>query len=140
MTMGIKKAYHFFFYKLYKFYESAPSKWLSDWKALFSLLVIEIWIFIAAMTYYKVFTKRDLIYEDNLETASITIVIALALINYFVFGHQDRWKTYVKEFDSWSKKKSRIGTVVAWLVVFFILANMIFAFYLMSQINWKQYK
>lgn len=138
--MGIKKAYHFFFYKLYKFYEAAPSKWLSDWKALFSLLVIEIWMLIAAMTYYKVFTKKELIYKGSLEMVSITILIALSLINYIVFAHQERWKTYVKEFDSWPKKKNRTGTMIAWVIVFFILGNLVFAFYLMSQINWEHYK
>ncbi len=42
--MSFKKTYHYLFYKFYRFYERGPSIWLSDWKAAFSLMVLEIWL------------------------------------------------------------------------------------------------
>jgi uncharacterized membrane protein YwzB len=138
--MTIKKVYYYFFHKFYKFSEAAPSRWLSDWKAMFSLLVLEIWILLSVMVYYKVFTKKDLIPDNRLTMVSITVVIALSLIKYFAFEHRDRWKEYVEEFSKWPTKKNKTGTLVVWLIVLLIIANLIFSFYLMSQINWKQYR
>jgi hypothetical protein len=138
--MTIKKAYYYLFYKLYRFSESAPSRWLSDWKATFSLLVLEIWILVSFMVYYKVFTKKDLIPDNRLTMMGITVVVVLSLIKYFVFEYQDRWKEYVVEFNKWPAKKNKTGTLVVWFIVLLIIANLTFSFYLMSQINWKQYR
>lgn len=137
--MTIKKAYCYLFYKLYRFYESAPSKWMSDWKAVFSLLVLEIWILVAGFTYYKVFTKKDLISADSLTVVAVFIVIFLVLIKFFVFEFQDRWKEYVKEFDGWPRNKNKIGTIITWLIVLCIITNLVYAFYLLSRIDWKEY-
>jgi hypothetical protein len=138
--MTLRKAYYYLFYKLYKFSEAAPSRWWSEWKASLSLMVLEIWILISVMVYYKVFTKKDLIADSSLTAVGITVVISLVIIKYFAFDHHDRWKDYVKEFDKWSIRKNRIGTLVVWMIILFTLGNLIFSFYLMSQIDWKQYR
>lgn len=143
--MTLKKAYQYLFYKLYKFYDTDSSMWWSsnwwtDWKASFSLLVLEVWLLISFVVYYEVITKRELLPENILDKVAIAVVIILAIVKYFAFEHRDRWKDYVTEFNQWSKKKNRIGTLVVWLIVLFILGNLIFAFYLMSQIDWQQYK
>ena len=143
--MTFKKAYQYLFYKLYKFYDTDSSlwwssKWWTDWKASFSLLVLEVWLLISFVVYFEVITKKELLPENVLDKVGITVVIILAIAKYFAFEHRDRWKDYVAEFNQWPEKKNRIGTLVVWLIVVFILGNLIFAFYLMSKINWQQYK
>lgn len=138
--MTIKKAYYYLFYKLYKFSEAAPSRWLSDWKATFALLVLEIWVLLSFMVYYKVFTKRDLIPDNRLTIVGLTVVVILSLIKYFVFEHRDRWKECIGEFSRWPAKKNKTGTLIVWFIVLLIIANLIFSFYLMSQVNWKLYR
>jgi hypothetical protein len=69
----------------------------------------------------------------------IPLVLVL-LINYVAFIHTDVWKDYVIEFDKMPKKKNRIGSWIVFGIVLFIISNLIFSFYLMSRIDWSQYR
>lgn len=141
--MHFKKFYHYTFYKLFNFYEKTPfwgAKWLSDWKALFSMMVLEIWLLLSSLIYYKVYTKRDFIAENLMVPVLIIAAIIFSLVKYFVFEYQNKWKDYIREFNKYSKKKNRIGGIIVWAIILLIIANLIFAFYLMSQIDWKQYR
>ena len=57
--MTIKKTYTYLFYKLYQFYEKGVSVWMSDWKATLSLLILEIWLLLSVLVYYKVYFKEE---------------------------------------------------------------------------------
>ena len=65
--------------------------------------------------------------------------LLVILINYIAFVRTDVWKDYVKEFDQLSKRKNRIGSWIVLGGVLFVIANLVVAFYLMSQIDWSQY-
>lgn len=135
----IKKAYHYLFYKFYKWYEDAPFVWWSEWKASLSIDLVLYFIIISIFLYYKIFFNRFIHLSEN-NTDAIVLVLIVGGINYFIFHHQNKWKKIVKEFDQLSIKKNRIG---GWLVTGFvclIIANMIFAFYLMSQVDWTKYR
>ena len=139
--MKPKKVYQYLFYKLYKFYD-VDSIWLgakrwTDWKAPFSLLVLEFWLLISFYNYYDVFTEKDFSsYSKNI--ISLATLLIFVIIKYFVFEQRNRWKEYIIEFDKWPKKKNKIGTIMVWMLVLFIMANFIFSFYLISQIDWKK--
>ncbi|TMI63054.1 MAG: hypothetical protein E6H07_16785 [Bacteroidetes bacterium] len=97
----------------YQFWERAPSVWWSDWKAIFSLLILEIWVLLSGMVYYKVFMKKDLVPDNRLATVSFAVVVVLSLIKYFVFVHRDHWKEYVQEFGKWPERKNKLGALIA---------------------------
>ena len=128
------KAYYYLFYKLYKFSEAAPSRWMSDWKAELSIDVLWIFFIFSCLAYYTIYTKQlvDLGSSSLLVMIYITII---ALPNYFIFHHKDKWKHYVNEFDKWPKNKNRIGTLIVWGVIILIILNFFYAFYLKSQIK-----
>jgi Mn2+/Fe2+ NRAMP family transporter len=138
--MGIGKAYSYFFYKLYKFWEAAsiPKFW-SDWKAGLTLDVLEMFLGLSGICYFSVFTKYQLGSKNDLYITIIFIVL-IVVPNYFFFNHQDQWKEMVKEFDQWPKKKNDVGTIIAWGIVVAVIGNLILAFYLMSQIDWQSIK
>ena len=50
----MKKAYYYLFYKLYKFWEyiSIPKFW-SDFKAIVSIIALEIWSFFSIINFYE---------------------------------------------------------------------------------------
>ena len=79
----IKKAYYYLFYKLYKFSEAAPSRWLSDWKA--ELVIDVLWIFTGAsgLFYYSVFTNDRINVSDRF--GAILAIIFISFPNYFIF-------------------------------------------------------
>jgi len=137
--MKIKKVYYYLFYKIYKWYEKGPSIWLSEWKASFSMDVLIYFVVMFLFIYYNVFINRHAnLSESNIEV--YLLVLSVVLINYFVFHHRNQWKNYVKEFDKLPKKKNQTGGWIVFGFILFVIANLVLSFYLMSQIDWSQYR
>lgn len=135
----MKRAYYYLFYKLYKWYEKGPSVWWSDWKAGISIIALEIWLVASLFIYYKIFFNR---YAHLSDSGWELIICALLIIipNYWVFVHTDKWKDYVQEFDQLPKRTNKIGGWIVFGVVLLIIANLVFAFYQMSLIDWSKYR
>ena len=132
--MKIKDAYHYFFYKLYKFYESSPWKWWSEWKAGLTITVLMVFILMSISGYFLVATHIDL--GDSL-FVWILVALGIEIINYKIFYSHRQWKKYNSEFNRWPKKRNRIGSWIVFIVVLFIFSNLVFMFYLMSRTGWK---
>ena len=130
----IKRAYYYLFYKLYKWYEKAPVVWWSDWKAVVSIVALEIWFLLSIGTYFSVFTKKTI---ELTVTHPIVFIptVSIILVNYLIFIHTDKWKDIVKEFDQLPKRTNKIGGWIVFGVILLIVANLIFAFYQMSLID-----
>ncbi|HMR91221.1 MAG TPA: hypothetical protein PKC69_02860 [Chitinophagaceae bacterium] len=139
--MTLKQMYGYLFYKLYRFWEkvSTPKLW-SDWKAGIAILALEVWFLVSVQNYYEVLTKKELISSPSSNPLTFIILAVLIIIKLIMFEYQGRWKRYIAEFDKWPEKKNRRGTMIVWSIIFLIIANLIFSFYLMSQIDWKQYR
>jgi hypothetical protein len=135
-----KKAYSYLFYKMYKHFESGPSIWLSDWKASFSILVLEIWLCLSGLNYYSIFFKKAVLSDTILTVSSLCLVVFLAAIKYIAFEYQDRWKKVVNDFDELPKNKNKAGTYIVLTVILIIIANLIFSFFLLSKVDWQLYK
>jgi hypothetical protein len=131
--MKIKTAYYYFFYKLYKFYESSPWKWWSEWKASLTLTVLTFMLLFSISGYYLIFTHVDLL---NSLTAWLVIAFLIMIINYVIFHSSSQWKEYNAEFNKWSVKKNRIGSLIVLSIALLVLSNLVFMFYLMSRIDW----
>jgi hypothetical protein len=135
----IKKAYYYLFYRLYKYYESGPFIWWSDWKAVLFIDMLWIFIGISLVVYYEIFIDRYL-HIGNGELLLIGYVLLISLPNYFIFHHRDQWREIVTQFDMMPKKKHTIYGIIVLFFILLIISNMVFAFYLMSQIDWSQYR
>lgn len=133
----IKRAHYYLFYKLYKWYENSEFAYWSDWKAGISIMVLEIGITMSIFCYYQVFIDR---YFRLNRDVFIGIGILIFLFNYYYFTISDRWKKYFKEFEKLPKKKNILGGWLVFGFIILIIANIIFSFYLMSLIDWGQYK
>lgn len=100
----LKRAYYYLFYKFYKMSEAAPSRWLSDWKAVICIIALEIWTMLFLVVYYVTITKTYI--DLNLKMPIVFIpLLIVSLINYFAFIHTSVWKQYLKEFDRLPKNK-----------------------------------
>nr|WP_294860811.1 hypothetical protein [uncultured Fluviicola sp.] len=130
--MKLNKIYPYLFYKLYRWYENRSFAWLSDWKASFVIIVLEIWIIVSFLIYYKLFfnPEADIIGKEIIWGG---MVLALSLIDYLVFHTRNQWKNYVKEFDRLSTRTNRIGGWIVFGVITLITVNFIFSFYLYYQ-------
>lgn len=131
--------YYYFFYKFYKFwkYVSISSFW-SDWKAGLSLMALEIWFLLSLGVYYSVITKK--IMSLSITTPIVFIPFLLIVsIKYYCFIYSTKWKDYIKFFDGLEKRKNNIGSWVVILSTVLIIVNLIYSFYLMSQMDWSSY-
>jgi hypothetical protein len=131
----IKTGYYYLFYKLYKWV--GEDNWWGDWKAGLSIIALEIWFFLSILNYYNILIDR---YFTPSNTALIIIGIIIIGFNSYFFVYLDVWKDYIKEFDQLPKRKNKIGGWVVFGVLMLIIANMVFAFYQMSLIDWSQYR
>lgn len=139
----LKKMYYYFFYKIYCSIEYTSElsggKFLSAFKASLVMIALEIWILISLGAYYAFSTKTAV----ELSISQPIVIIPLVIIvgfNYFTFDYTDIWKNYNKEFEKLPKKKNQIGGWIVFDFVLFVISNLIFSFYLMSQIDWSQYR
>ncbi|MGJ1438719.1 hypothetical protein [Sphingobacterium siyangense] len=136
----LKRAYYYLFYSFYRFWEKTSClKFLSDWKSVVCIGTLEIWFILSLGIYYTVITKdvTDLSFKMPIVFVPFLIIV---LTKYFVFVHTDVWKDYVKEFDKLPKEQNRKGSWIVFAIVVFVISNLIFSFYLMSQIDWSKYR
>ncbi|MBO9675175.1 MAG: hypothetical protein J7577_17140 [Sphingobacteriaceae bacterium] len=136
----MRKAYNYFFYKLYKFWDlvSTP-KFISDWKAELTIDILEIFLGLSIIVYYTVITKEWIDF-GNEKYIIIVYLLFVAVPNYFIFHHRNQWKQIVHEFDQWPKKKNKIGGMIVFIIILAVVGNLIFAFYQMSLVDWSQYR
>lgn len=135
----IRKAYNYVFYKLYKWYNKGPFIWASDWKAILSMDVILIFIWLSILVYYTIFIDRYVRFDSNLLFYCIYIFL-IRLPNYLLLSYKQSWVNIVEEFDKLPKKRNRIGGWIVFGVVLIVFGNLIFSFYLMNEIDWSLYR
>lgn len=107
-------------------------------KANIALSILELLFLISIYVYYKIFINRYIHLNNNLYIWIVTVLVYA--FNYIVFQSRDQWKTIIKEFDNLSRKKRIIYDIAVYIFIAFVFANLIFSFYLMSQIDWSLYR
>ncbi len=137
--MILKDAYHYLFYKFYKLFANGPASWLGDWKAELIIDVLLFFVIFSGIIYYTIYFNPYLNLGDR-KYIVLFFVLTICVPNYLIFHHQDQWKGIVKKFDKLPRRKHIIGGVIVYSIVVLVIVNLIVAFYLMSQIDWKQYR
>lgn len=139
----IKKSYYYFFYKIYCSIEYTSElsggKFLTLFKAGVVMIALEIWILISIGAYYAIYKKIFLELSLSMPIIYIPLLIIVAF-NYFTLDYKDNWKKYNTEFANYPKKKNRIGGWIVFGIIVLIIANLIYSFYLMSEIDWSKYR
>ncbi|MCF8408900.1 MAG: hypothetical protein K9G36_08005 [Crocinitomicaceae bacterium] len=133
----MKKAYYYLFYKLYKWI--GEDNWWTEWKALLFISALVFYTVFSLLVYYTIFIDRYFQLGDN-KLVVFFFILSIPVPNYFIFNHSDQWKDIVKEFDKLPKRKNKIGGWIVFGVVLLIIANLFFAFYHMSLIDWTRYR
>ena len=140
MIQRIIQGYKYLFYKLYISLEkySSPRFW-SEWKAASLLTLIIYSIFQSLIIYYEIYINRYSSLGNNYFVI-FGFTTFVFILNYYLFMKDDKWKEVVKEFDKIPKKKNQIGTILCCVFFLLCILNIIYAFYLLSQIDWSLYK
>jgi hypothetical protein len=117
------KLYQYFFYKLYRFYESSTySKWWSEWKAYVTMLTLSIWLYCAIEASYHYFFNVPMVSSDtSIDLKTVVFGLIIGVLNWLLFEYKDKWKIIVKDFDKLSKQKNRIGSIIVLVIIISII-------------------
>ncbi|SEH49282.1 hypothetical protein [Chryseobacterium culicis] len=122
----IKKAYYYFFYKIYKSIEYTSElvggAFWTDFKTGLVVGTLEIWLLASGLIYYSII--KDIKLNLTLTNPIVLIpLILLLILNYFAFIRTDVWKKYNAEFDKLPKDKNKKGAIIVWAIIAFITIN-----------------
>ncbi|SHF71598.1 hypothetical protein [Chryseobacterium vrystaatense] len=135
--MNIKKAYNYFYYKIYKSIEytsgQSDGRTIANFKTGLVIIFLEIIFFAALFIYYNIYISKDSSIVGT-ELQWITMVILLVLIDYFIFYNSSiKWKEIFIKFDQLPKKKNNLGSWIVFLTVISLIGNLIFSFYCLDR-------
>ncbi|WP_131535589.1 hypothetical protein [Pedobacter nototheniae] len=132
--MKIKEAYYYFYYTIYKAWSKNYNPLLTNrFKADICITVLQIWMIIALYAYMSIFLGVRIELSIGQPLGFIPFLLAFCTTLYF-FTFSNKWKSSFEEFEKWPKKKKRIGSLIVWCVVIFILFNLVFSVKLMNEI------
>ncbi|KPE51058.1 hypothetical protein [Chryseobacterium indologenes] len=139
----MKRAYYYFFTEIYKSVEYTSDllggKFLTSFKASIVMVALETWWLMSLGAYYSIHTKTAIELSISMPIIYIPLIIII-LFNYLTIDYNSAWKKYNSDFDNLPKNKNRIGSWLVLGIVIFIILNFIYSIYLMSQIDWSQYR
>ncbi|QRI51485.1 hypothetical protein [Elizabethkingia anophelis] len=132
----IKRAYYYFFYKMYKLidYTSTISggAFLTDFKASLAMIALEVWFVASLFNYYAILIDENFIVK---KVHFIILGILVLLLNYFTFDNNDIWKDYIKKFDQLPERVNKRGSIFFYTIIIFIISNFILSLYLLYEIR-----
>ena len=130
--MNIKQLYCYFFYTLYRTWLNvdnafrATGLFQTSTKALICMFVVEIWLLFSIEIYCDHFLNIHL-FISFFSFPILAPAIILLIIKWFIFEKEDKWKSYVKEFNKWPKEKNRLGFWTVGLIILAVLLNFFYA-------------
>ncbi|VFB03732.1 Uncharacterised protein [Chryseobacterium taihuense] len=95
------------------------------------MIVLQIWLLLSIGNYYSFITNKDVELSINMPIIYIPLIIIIGF-NYFTLDFKDTWIIYCKEFDKISTRKNKKGSIIVWCIIFLIIINTFFSFYLLS--------
>lgn len=137
----MKRAYYYFFYKLYKImlWTSSPFKnFFSKFRASLALVTLELWIVFTIENCYEILNEIDP--KSNSNSFIYIMGLSIIIFNYISLDYYDIvWKKYKEEFDELPKRKNMIGGIIVWIIILFITASFFFSTFYLHKINFGTY-
>lgn len=136
----LKKAYYYFFYKIYKSIEYTSElvggAFWTDFKTGLALIALELWFSCSILNYYAIITSTRFS-STTLYSILLIPLIFFSLINYFAFIKTDLWKEYNKQFDKLPETENRKGTIIVCILIGFIIINFFCSLFLLQKYLFK---
>ena len=134
----IKTVYAYLFFFLYNSINKPKDNIFVQWKAVFVILILEL-VLISSFIIYWINIFKIKVPAGSHMTFQLSIAIPLVLIKLWFFEVGEKWKTYLEKFNKWSLEKQKKWNIGMRCLIFAVFANLLLAFYWMSQIDWSQY-
>ncbi len=126
----IKKGYYYLFYWFYRLFERSSLPWLSDFRAMAILVIIELIAITTILGSMTLLTEVSLVPNSPYSFSAFVILGFLTFIKYKVFISKDRWKEEIKPFEKYNRKQRIKGTLFVFFTVLFIFGSFCSMMYL----------
>lgn len=128
--------YNYLFWTYYRFWEKVPTVWWSEWKAILTLSMLELFIVISLLNWITCVYKITLF----LNYPFVPIIISLLIygVNYYLFLYKKKWKEISLKNEKISKWKDTIGILFVILFTLFVLWCFIYSNYLLNALDWDE--
>lgn len=135
MMKIIEITYDYIFYTIYRFWEKAPSRWWSDWKAVIAICLLTVFALLSIYGFVMYKFKLDLLPDS----ATLPIIVSISIygFNHFYFLYKDKWKDKILRFEGLNGKKDRLGIFCVIFVSMLIMVSLIYSIYLYSTVDWQ---
>jgi hypothetical protein len=133
---SIKRAYYYFYYRIYKTFTKNYNPLLSvGFRTDIVVMAVKIWFLGVVDTYLCILFNQD---ATDISITSPKVIIALALVigsTLYFLTFSNKWKPYFEEFEKLPKRKNFIGGIIVWSIVIFIFINVFISVELMKKLN-----
>ncbi len=132
----IKRAYDYLFFTIYRFWETALSKWWSEGKTIITLIILKILILlnIYGLVIYNYKVLENPISKSRYFPYILALIIYL--FDHYYFLHKKKWKKKVHSFKGINKKKDKMGIIIVCTAILLIFSSFIYSIYLVSTVDW----
>jgi hypothetical protein len=131
----MRNAYYYLFYRIYRVVEKSSKTmggaFFTDFKAVCLLIILEIYLLFSIGIYWTEIGDFNIELRLELPIVYVPLILVIGL-NSIAFGNRKVWQRYVAEFERWPKRKNVIGGWIVVSLMSLLVANFIFAFYLLS--------
>ena len=135
MTVNLRKALAFAFWRLRQLFLIVSDDGLSDWKAGLVLDCLQIFSLLTVLFSVSLILSRhvELPYPRVWLTV-LSFMIVLANQRFFGYGKHLAWLHYKKEFESYSPRARLVGSIITFAVVLSLVALMMVTGYAASKL------
>lgn len=121
-------AYYYLFYSFYNLLADKKNDRVAKTRAGLLMMTLEMYFLFSLDNYYRYFTDS----HDKMQVFSIRGILPILLafaLNWFTLIRDSTWQNYVREFDSWSKRKKNIANSMVIIFLLLMVTNCIFSYY-----------
>lgn len=129
----IGRVYDYLFFTFYRFWEKAPSRWWSEWKA--GVTMIFLWIaIISIISNFKMYLFRTASLSDY-PILALSLCFVIGIMHHFMYTRNDKWRNKILKFRDIDKRKDTYGILTVIVLVGLIIFGLIYSIRLLGTVD-----
>lgn len=129
-------------YRLHQCLDEAMSRETKQgtWNISSCIEILQVWLLLSCLVYYTVNTREELVPSHLQVPIFSAVVFTLTLVNYVLL--EQRWPKgkFSKTVDTCSGPNNNLATALCWLLALLVVVNLLFSYFLLSNIDWTHYR
>ncbi|SIR08378.1 hypothetical protein [Pontibacter lucknowensis] len=141
--MSIIKTLGSIIYRLHQYLDAATfreTKRGATWSISSCIEILQVWLLLSCLLYYAVNTTEELVPSQLQVPIFSAVIFTLTLVNYVLLEQRWPWGKLFKIFLASSAPKNNPASALGWLLALLVVVNVLFSYFLLSNIDWAHYR